>query len=54
MSLFFLYKTGEQESGTGPFLEGLAPVGGGGGGGERVWKGEYGANTMYSCMKMEK
>jgi hypothetical protein len=21
---------------------------------ERVWKGEYGANTMYSCMKMEK
>jgi hypothetical protein len=23
-------------------------------GGERVWEGEYGVNTMYTCMEMEK
>jgi hypothetical protein len=23
---------------------------GGGGSGERVWKGEYGANTVYICV----
>jgi hypothetical protein len=22
----------------------------GGGGGEKVWEGEYGANTVYTCM----
>jgi hypothetical protein len=31
----------------------LIPVGGGGCG-EIVKEGEYGANTMYTCMKMEK
>jgi hypothetical protein len=24
------------------------------GGEERVWEGEYGGNTVYTCMKMEK
>jgi hypothetical protein len=24
------------------------------GGGERVWEGEDGANSVYTCMKMEK
>jgi hypothetical protein len=31
----------------------LVPVGGGGHG-KRVWEGEYRANTVYTCMKMEK
>jgi hypothetical protein len=34
-------------------LEGLVLVGRGGGG-ERAWEGEYGANTVYTCMQMEK
>jgi hypothetical protein len=25
----------------------------GGGGGERVWKDEYSANTVYTCLEME-
>jgi hypothetical protein len=43
--LLFLYKIRGQESGTGP-------AGGGAGveGGERVWKGEYYTNTVYTCM----
>jgi hypothetical protein len=31
----------------------VVPVGRGGSG-ERVWEGEYGSNTVYTCMKMEK
>jgi hypothetical protein len=27
---------------------------GGRGGGERAWEGEYGANTVYTCMWIEK
>jgi hypothetical protein len=27
---------------------------GGGGGGEMMKEGEYGANTVYTCMEMEK
>jgi hypothetical protein len=50
--LFFFYKIREQEGRT-------SPVWGGwyqwkwGGGGERVWEGEYGANTVSTCTKME-
>jgi hypothetical protein len=39
---------GEQEEGTGP----VWAIGdsGRGQGGEMVWEGEYGTNTMYTCM----
>jgi hypothetical protein len=47
-----LYKIGEQEIKIGPVWEGLYQWEGGGGG-ERVCKGEYGANTVYTCMQME-
>jgi hypothetical protein len=33
---------------------GLVPVGGGRMWGYRVWEGEHGANTVYTCSKMEK
>jgi hypothetical protein len=48
MSFFFFHKTREQD-----LSRGLVAVGRGGGE-KRAWEGEYGANTVYSCMKMEK
>jgi hypothetical protein len=43
--LFFLYKTREQNRSRGRGV----PVGEGRGG-ERVYKGEHDANTVYTCM----
>jgi hypothetical protein len=51
MTYFFIYRTREQEGGTGPAW-GLVPVGGGGGG-ERMKEGEYGANIASTCTQME-
>jgi hypothetical protein len=45
------FKNGEQEDKTSPAWV-LASVGWGGCR-ERVWEGEYGDNTVYTCMKME-
>jgi hypothetical protein len=55
MSFFFFYKIGEQEGQTGPAwgVRWLVPVGEGGGG-ERMQESEYGANTVYTGMQMEK
>jgi hypothetical protein len=44
--LFFLYKIGEQDL---PGVEGLVPMEGRVGG-EIGKEGEYGANTVYTCM----
>jgi hypothetical protein len=44
-----MYKIGEQEGRTGPAWDGWYQWEGGGGG-ERVWKCEYSANTVYTCM----
>jgi hypothetical protein len=46
---FFFYKTGEQESGSCTVWGGWYQWEGRGYG-ERVWEGEYGANTVYTCM----
>jgi hypothetical protein len=49
MSFFlFFYKIKEQEGRTGT-VWGLVPVVGGRYG-ERVWEGEYSANTVYTCV----
>jgi hypothetical protein len=54
MSFFsFFYQMGEQECHTGPVWR-LAPVRGRGVCGGRVQEGEYGANTVYTVMQMEK
>jgi hypothetical protein len=47
MSLFFLYTIGEQKHRTSPAW-GVNT--GGRGCGEMVWEGEYGTNTVYTCM----
>jgi hypothetical protein len=50
--IFFLHKnhrTGEWNRSS---LGWLVPVAGGGGG-ERVWEGEYGANTVYTLCKLK-
>jgi hypothetical protein len=49
MSFFFFYKIREQEGKTGPVV-GVATSKSGGDGGERVWEGEYGTNTVCTCI----
>jgi hypothetical protein len=48
MLFFFFHKIGKQA--TCRDKNRLVPVGEGRRGRERVWEGEYGANTMYTCM----
>jgi hypothetical protein len=43
----FFYKVREQKGRTGLVWWKLVPVGGGR---EKVWKGAYGANTVYTCV----
>jgi hypothetical protein len=53
-AIVFLYKIGEQEGKTDPVVVvGVWYQWEGEGGGERVWEGEYGANTGYTCRYME-
>jgi hypothetical protein len=49
MSFFLFYKIRKQEGRTGPTWGKLVLVGGEGGG-ERVKEGEYGTNTVDTCM----
>jgi hypothetical protein len=51
MSFFSLLQNQRTEGQNRSCLGRLIPVGGGK---ERVWEGEYSANTMYTCMRMEK
>jgi hypothetical protein len=44
MSFFFFYKIREMKGKTCP-VWGVVPVGGG-----KMWEGEYGTNTVYTCM----
>jgi hypothetical protein len=52
MSYFFFYKIGEQEGRAGPVLGGWYQWEWEGGR-EKGGGGEYGANTVYTCMYME-
>jgi hypothetical protein len=52
MSFPFLlqnWRTGGRNRSHGEGLGEVVPVGGGGGG-ERVWEGEYGTSTVYTCI----
>jgi hypothetical protein len=50
MSFFFCYKIKEQEGGPRSYLGEGWYQWAGGRGGESVQKGEYSANTVYTCM----
>jgi hypothetical protein len=50
MSLFFIYKIGEEGGRTRGLVWGSWYEWEGGEGGESAWEGEYSANTVYTCM----